>query len=685
MRAVTLLALASCAPAAVPPGEPPVERAASAVAAPSASAPQPPAPPRVAVAGECRASERKDCFTSADGFRALHPWPLAVTLNDIAVLPSGEVWIAGESGTLVRIERTAGKLELSKIEVPKTPTLLDTVREIDGRSFDPAQWPGAGLMQSDFDAISAASATDVWIAIGEGNAFAHWNGTTWTVEDMPSFAGGDALMRDERGHMWFGGALGAGLFSASQELLVYESKDGRPTPSKGPKVPTKKRLRALAKQGDDVWAAGFDGALFRAKKGAPFQAVPVPGDLRESFWDLWLDPTGSAGYLLGDSVYRKRGDKFDEKLELRGTAYDLWAAPGGTPVWAVGFWAYRSEGEAFTQIPIRDYRGSSDSVVSLLESRFQGVDGRSADDVWMVGAMGGIYHYDGVALREPFPRQTDDDIVGIEWTSDRAFVAATGDGKLLAGSLDSDEITFELTPMKDMRSFRKLPSGDVVAAYCSDVQIRSAAGWKALKAVPGCVRRVAGRGPDDLWAIGTKDLDDGYVWRFKNGKWSRVVTGLDKELYDVAVAPDGTAWIGGDGVLFRSSGDSLAVVARHEYDEYRALAVKSADDVWIAGDSNEIGSAGLVVHWTGKKLERFERVAGNFLDAIALGPSGEIWVAGLGGVGARFDGSKFTPIATGTDKGLEHLLLHPNGTLLAGGDGATLLRRDTSTRRAGVD
>lgn len=680
MRAIYALALVACASSAEQAnrsGSKPAASAASASAS-SAAAPKSAVPDLyVGVEGECRASKRRDCFTSADGFHAIHPFPLARTYRDVAVLPNGEVWIVGDDATILRIVRQDGQEpELSTITVPKTPTFADTVESIDGRSYNPAEWPGASLMKSDYEAISALGPTDVWIAVGGGHA-AFWGGKSWHIEEMPSLGGaGDAFMRDAEGRIWMSGALGAGLFSKEQRPVIYDTSGGGIDSSKGPKIPSSKRIRAIARQGDEVWAAGFDGALFVSKKGGAFVGIPPPEKERENFWGLWLDREGKTGFLLGDNVYRKVGGRFEDKIDLAGTAYDIWSAPGGRSVWAVGFWAYRLQGSAFTKFPIEGYRAGDDSVVSFGESRFEAVDGRDSDDVWMAGAMGGIYHFDGKALKELFPRETDGDIVGIEWSGDRAWLAATNDGKLLSGGLDKDTIKAEPAPMKRPMTLRKLLSGELILASCREVYVKSASGWKELPKPPGCISRIAGLGPDDMWAIGSADLVDGFAWRFKKGKWTRIHTGIEKDLYDVAVASDGTAWIGGDGILFRSSGDSLKTIARHEYDEYRAIALKDADDAWIACDSNEIGSAGLVVHWNGKKLERFEKIAGNFLDAIAVGAGGEIWVAGLSGVGARYDGTKFEPIATGTGETLRRFLIHPSGTMLAVGAGGTILRRD---------
>jgi hypothetical protein len=308
------------------------------------------------------------------------------------------------------------------------------------------------------------------------------------------------------------------------------------------------------------------------------------------------------------------------------------------------------------------------------EYRFGAVDGIEPNDVWMVGAYGGVFRFDGTALKEVFPRETEADIVGLEWTGERSWTAATRDGKVLSGTLDTDRISAEASPLEEALTFQRLLSGDFVMAWCSKVRVRVGATWKELPAAPSCVRRVAGVGPDDFWAIGGGSLEEKEVWRFKKGKWRAVRTGVDTRVNGISVAADGTAWIGGDGVLFRSAGERLEVVARDEQARFRAVAIKSATDVWIGGGSDDFH--GGVFHWDGKRLERFPKAAANHLSSIAFDAAGNLWAVGNDGVASRYDGKTFVPLATGTREDLRHLLIHPSGVMLVAGEGGTLLRRD---------
>lgn len=573
----------------------------------------------------------------------------------------------GDGAALLRITRDSeGEMELSKIDVPKTPNLEDSIRRIEGERYRASDWPGYGLKKSAYDAISAAGPKDVWITIAGGGS-AHFNGTSWRLEK----ASGTALMHDERGRTWMAGGGDQGAKAAP---VIFEKRGGEVVSESGPALPNAGRIGALARQGDQVWAAGNSGALLVSKAGGPFVAVEPPDDKREDFKALWLDPKGTAGFLLGTNVYRKVGERFEEKLELPGGANDLWSASGGHSVWAVGFWPYRLQNGKFSRVPIEGYRAGDDLTLGLFEDRFEAVDGIASNDVWMVGAFGGVFRFDGTALKEVFPRETEAHLVGLEWTGERAWTAATRDGKMLSGTLDTDRISAEASPLEDAETFQKLLSGDFVMAWCSKVRVRVGATWKELPAAPSCVKRVAGVGPDDFWAMGGGLLEEKHVWRFKKGKWRAVPTGVDARLYDVAVAADGTAFIGGDGVLFRLAGGGLEIVARDAQARFRAVAIKSATDVWIGGGSDDFD--GGVFHWDGKRLERFPKAAASTLSSIAFDAAGNLWAVGIDGVAARYDGKTFVPLATGTRERLEHLLIHPSGVMLVAGEGGTLLRRD---------
>src|SRR4029078_12430902 len=73
-----------------------------------------------------------------------------------------------------------------------------------------------------------------------------------------------------------------------------------------------------------------------------------------------------------------------------------------------------------------------------------------------------------------------------------------------------------------------------------------------------------------------------------------------------------------------------------------AVLARGPNDVWIAGWYNTL------LHWDGNAWTRFQVMAQR-LQGLAAEPSGAVWVVGEGGLAARFDGTRFTITATGTD------------------------------------
>ncbi|HEY5920764.1 MAG TPA: hypothetical protein VIV11_03795, partial [Kofleriaceae bacterium] len=362
----------------------------------------------------------------------------------------------------------------------------------------------------------------------------------------------------------------------------------------------------------------------------------------------------------------------------------VYAFGDGEPAWFAGDRAWLLAGGAVNEVPIENF-ASTDRVLALGEDRFEAVHGRSPDDVWLVGRAGMIAHYDGTKLAELFPRHTEHDIEGLAWLGDDRWLAATGDGKLITGTLARGVTGLETSPMTERDKATVVATtraGEVVLAGChTEMFKRDKRGtWTKLPKLDGCVKAVHGTDADHLWAVGSKSLVDGKAWRLERGKWIEVPTGMGEHdsMHDVEVAPNGDVWLAGRGTLLVAKGGSkLVTISKHEYDEYRDISIRAADDVWVATNANEIGSAGTLVRWDGKQLHRFDHLTANFLSAVVALPGGAVWAVGLGGVAAHStDGKTFKPAQLGTHATLDHLLAHPSGALVAAGRYGAILQRD---------
>jgi hypothetical protein len=528
-------------------------------------------------------------------------------------------------------------------------------------------------MKLNFTAIAASGAKDVWVAIGE-RRLAHWNGAAW--QQIPigdASSGGDRLLVAPDRKVWVVG----GITLADPQVPAVVDPDHLAV-ARGPEIPSSARLRAIARQGEDVWVAGFDGTVLRSHAGGKFAAVAV-ADKRVSFEAMALDPAGKAGFLLASSqLYARSGDSFAEAAKLEGFPRGI--AMAGAAAWIAGdrAWLYRDG--ALREVPLE---GLPDHhVLAIEDERFEAVDARDANDVWMVGRAGMIAHYDGKALRPLVPRFTEHSAVGLVWTGDDTWLAAFEEGTLITGSTTSGVTGQEQAPIKDPRALARTLAGEIVIAGChTDMFARGATGtWTKLPKLDGCVSAIAGTDVAHLWAIGSNDFVDGKAWRLDRGAWHAVATGMgkDDDARDVAVAANGDVWIAGNGaILVARKGGAFSRIARHEHDDYRGLAIRGPNDVWIATNANDIGSAGTLLHWDGKRLARFDKLTANFLSSVAVLPGGAVWAVGLGGVATySADGKTFRPVRTDTGVTMSHVIARAPGTLVIAGEYGAIIQRD---------
>jgi len=528
--------------------------------------------------GECAGA---DCFVSAHGFRPIHPLPVSHPLKDVHVLPGGDVLVVGGSGLLLRIDRSGPEPTLHRVPVPGTQTIKDVFDAIDppgpGRTPTEEEFPGSQHTLMGFDAVVARDHSRVFIAQG-ADRVARWDGDAWTWIDNTSLAGADALHLDRDGTLWSWG--GIAVFGTSAPKLL------RPGASRfvdGPTWSGKQSGRAMDRQGDAVWAAGYEGLFAKSVGGAPFVAQPRPEGSADGsdLSSLWLQEDGDDG-LVADLLraWRKTGDAWAPVTGIDGLIADVHGeADAG---WLVGEWPTRVVGTEATRVPIDGWVLEDDSILRLGDSRINAVHGRAADDVWMVGAAGLILHWDGTALRQLAVRHSEQEIVGLVWEDEDRWLAASSDGRLIQGSLRAGVTGSSAAPLDGADSLQRLASGEVLLhELCDELMVRRPDGtWTALPELEeGCVKDVAGRSSTDLWGVGTRDFEDGKVLRLRGKRWTEVRSGTDKELRAVAVGADGTVWIGGDGVLLKApGGKNLAVVATHEYDEYRAILPMGPDE-----------------------------------------------------------------------------------------------------------
>jgi hypothetical protein len=196
---------------------------------------------------------------------------------------------------------------------------------------------------------------------------------------------------------------------------------------------------------DDVWIVGAQpsplepAVVLRRRDGGAWRSVDT-GALHPIWWVHGFEggPTflgGGGGTVLrvdGDAVTRTPTPPF-----FGNTVFGVWgAAPDD--VWAVGGFAgrdgfvWRYDGQAWTALELPDDlpRARDGEIPSLFK-----VWGRSSTDVWIVGGLGTVLHYDGDALRV-VPSPTDRPLFTVTGNANEVFIVG-GDarGVVLRGGL----------------------------------------------------------------------------------------------------------------------------------------------------------------------------------------------------------------------------------------------------------
>lgn len=291
---MTVLAvLAACSP---PTADPPDAPGGGGADAP-ADAPSPTDAGDVAHLGSCTPLSTETC--SADGWCSSRPF--FVSVYGAYAAAEDDVWVAGQSrahfdGTQVcTLDRWWGDEFASGVGGSGS----DDVWIVAGDGLI-VHWNGteaAPVMGPDptngvrWRAVWAASSTDAW-AVGE-RTIGHWDGSTWTLTDMPASARGNLEDIDgvDATHVWAVTADVDGVGAPECDLLTWDGASWTVTPGDG-----RIAFEAIhAVSATEVYAIGVDTAASPAVgivwRGPTWAEVP-PGTWTVSLNGAVVDPDG---------------------------------------------------------------------------------------------------------------------------------------------------------------------------------------------------------------------------------------------------------------------------------------------------------------------------------------------------------------------------------------------------------
>jgi len=254
--------------------------------------------------------------------------------------------------------------------------------------------------------------------------------------------------------------------------------------------------------------------------------------------------------------------------------------------------------------------------------------GAAADDVWAVGAVGHVVHWDGTAWAEvstPTTRR-----LRAVWGASASDVWAVGEGGRL-------------------------------------VHWDGTAWTNSSLATSGQLEGVWGAAADDVWVVG----QGGALFHYDGGGWTDLTSAAitTADLLEVRGTAAGDVWAAGVGVVLHYGGASWTPVDVGEVAEWRGIYPRGAADVFLAG----VG--GRVRHYDGGGWTAQPVPTTHNLNAIGPYGNGEVAAVGNAGTIAHYDGRTWMVVDPGTSQDLNALWTTP-ARGWAGGESGTLLRID---------
>jgi hypothetical protein len=450
-----------------------------------------------------------------------------------------DVWVIGDDGLVAR--RSAGAWQL-------LTTGTAALHDIDGLGESvwivgdgvAYRWDGGELIRDvafpnqSNHSIEVIAADDIWVG---GSAVHRFDGERWTRDetsvgpcaDIHGFAPDDVWCVDEAGRLFHWD--GKGWFAAAERGLIRYRDFDDVVSEELVYVDGQYSTRFIGRAPDDLYATGKQTTLhWDGTKWREYATLPK-----------WLNASTvtESGVVLGvgngGRIVSARGSSpaavslglefsiqhivVDRQGQLVVAGYgDTWGRDGKLARLVDG------------KLEQTQYRGPIDGLV-----------GRNADDLWLVGPNGVVRHFDGVT-----------------WTT-----SPTGTTNYLRSLWIGERIGWAVGDAGTIVRW----DGSVWAPVASPVDATISAIWAA--------------GPDDAWAL-CNEGKEGLILRWDGQSWTIAERGLGR-LHAIDGLDAQHVWIGGEMSLRRWDGVAWKDVPGRTPTSVAKLDVLAADDIWALG------------------------------------------------------------------------------------------------------
>jgi len=274
-----------------------------------------------------------------------------------------------------------------------------------------------------------------------------------------------------------------------------------------------------------------------------------------------------------------------------------------------------------------------------------GVWGSTSNDVFAVGNLGNIAHYNGSTWSQK--------TAGIEW--DDLYGVAGGANLVIAVGLGGTIIYYlSGTAWEQMSS---ITTNDLYGVWgtADDLFAVGLGGtilhysvydgewWSMSSPTANDLRGVWGSASDDVFAVG----DSGIIVHYNGTEWSVMTSGTANDLRSVwGSAPDDVFAVGGAGTIVHYNGT--------EWSAMTSGTVNELDGVWGSGSNDvfAVGNAGTILHYDGTPWSAMSSGTTNYLYGVWGTASNDVFAVGQGGTILHYSEPTMpTPSPTGEGEG----------------------------------
>ncbi len=178
--------------------------------------------------------------------------------------------------------------------------------------------------------------------------------------------------------------------------------------------------------------------------------------------------------------------------------------------------------------------------------------------------------------------------------------------------------------------------------------------------LPASLLSITGTGTDDVWTVGADAGTGPQALHFDGSSWKALEVASDGDLWWVWRGPDQVAWFAGKGgrvIRYDLADDSSVAEVLDPAVTLFGIWGTSEDDLWAVGGNISLSANGAALFhreegaWT--EVELPAGAASKFAMYKVWGSSAtDVWICGIGGAIAHFDGDGWSDVESGTDRDL---------------------------------